>query len=81
MPIFVNAETKIYFSSEEINIAPGKTKTVDVIVDSRGYIAKIMLYDKKSRGRFFSSNKEEVYIEWKNIVKLGDDIILVDVMK
>ena len=34
MPIFVNAETKIYFSSEEINIAPGKTKTVDVIVDS-----------------------------------------------
>ena len=34
MPIFVDAETKIYFSSEEINIAPGKTKTVDVIVDS-----------------------------------------------
>ena len=34
MPIFVNAETKIYFSSDEINIAPGKTKSIDVIVDS-----------------------------------------------
>ena len=27
------------------------------------------------------SQKEEIYIEWKNIVKLGDDIILVNITK
>ena len=26
-------------------------------------------------------NKEDVHIQWHNIIKLGDDIILVDLLK
>ena len=40
-----------------------------------------MLDNRKAKGRIFSGNKEEVSIEWMNIIKLGDDIILVDIMK
>lgn len=34
IPIFVSAKTRMYFSNEELNIAPGQTKTVDVLVES-----------------------------------------------
>lgn len=66
---------------EIIDVSSGKRlgSIIDVIVDSRGFISKIMLDNRKSKGRIFSSNKEDVWIEWKNIIKLGDDIILVDV--
>lgn len=66
---------------EIIDVSSGKRlgSIIDVIVDSRGFISKIMLDNRKSKGRIFSNNKEDVWIEWKNIVKLGDDIILVDV--
>lgn len=68
---------------EIIDISTGKRlgSIIDVIVDSRGFISRILLDNRKSRGRIFSGGKEEVFIEWKNIIKLGDDIILVDVMK
>ena len=68
---------------EIIDVSSGKRlgSIIDVIVDSKGSIVKIMLDNKRSRGKIFSTNKEEVYIEWKNIVKLGDDIILVDIMR
>lgn len=68
---------------EIIDVSSGKRlgSIIDVIVDSKGFIRKIMLDQKRSRGKIFSSNKEEVSIEWKNIVKLGDDIILVDIMR
>ena len=68
---------------EIIDVSSGKRlgSIIDVIVDSKGYISKIMLDNRRSRGKIFAGNKEEVYIEWKNIVKLGDDIILVDVMR
>ena len=67
---------------EIIDISSGKRlgSIIDVIVDNRGFIMRIMLDPKRSRGRFFSANKEDVYIEWKNIIKFGDDIILVDLM-
>ena len=68
---------------EIIDISSGKRLggIIDVIVDSRGAISKILLDNRKSKGRIFSNNKEEVYIEWKKIIKIGDDIILVDIMK
>ena len=68
---------------EIIDVSSGKRlgSIIDVIVDSKGYIVKILLDSRRSRGKLFNGNKEDVYIEWKNIVKLGDDIILVDVMK
>lgn len=68
---------------EIIDVSTGKRlgSIIDVIVDHTGFIKKIMLDQKRSRGKIFSGNKEEISIEWKNIVKLGDDIILVDIMK
>ena len=61
---------------EIINIYNGKRigVIVDVIVEANGQIQKLVLEEK--RGRRFS--KEEYVIEWNQIVKIGDDIILID---
>ncbi len=40
-PVTVNAENRIYFETEEVNIAPGKAKTVNIIVDSDADFTKI----------------------------------------
>ena len=60
---------------EIINISNGKRIgiIVDVIVDTSGNIQKLILEEK--RGRKFS--KEEYEILWSQIVKIGDDIILI----
>ena len=61
---------------EIINISNGKRIgiIVDVIVDTNGNIQKLVLEEK--RGRKFS--KEEYEILWSQIIKVGDDIILID---
>ena len=61
---------------EIINISNGKRIgiIVDVIVSPTGQIEKLVLEEK--RGRKFS--KEEYEILWSQIVKIGDDIILID---
>ena len=61
---------------EIINISNGKRIgiIVDVIVDTSGNIQKLILEEK--RGRKFS--KEEYEILWNQIIKVGDDIILID---
>ena len=65
---------------EIIDISTGKKLgcIIDVIIDNKGYITKILLDNRKTRTRLFQSNKEEIYIKWENILKLGDDIIIVD---
>ena len=47
---------------------------IDVILDEKGYIKNIVLEDR--RGKKF--NREEYNISWNQIVKIGDDIILID---
>lgn len=61
---------------EIINITDGRRIgiIVDVIVENNGQIKKLILEER--RGRRFS--KEEYEILWSQIVKIGDDIILVD---
>lgn len=61
---------------EIINIYNGKRigVIVDAIVEANGQIQKLVLEEK--RGRKFS--KEEYEISWNQIVKIGDDIILID---
>ena len=61
---------------EIINIDGGKRigSIIDVIVGENGSIHALILEDK--RGRKFS--REEYSISWGQIVKIGDDIILVD---
>ena len=65
---------------EIIDVSTGKRlgSIIDVIVDNRGFITRMILDNRKNRGRLFSNTKEDFYIEWRNIIKLGDDIILVD---
>ncbi len=67
-------------NKEVIDIATGRRigSIIDVIIDTRGGISKLVLEDRKAPRKFFSSGREEVYLEWKQIVKMGDDIILVD---
>ena len=70
-------------TKEIIDISTGKKlgNIIDVIVDRNGYIIKIFLDNRKNKSRIFSTNKEDVHIQWHNIIKLGDDIILVDLIK
>lgn len=63
-------------TKEIINMTTGKRLglIIDVIVDSSGNIKSLILEEK--RGRRMSS-REEYELEWKQISKIGDDIILV----
>lgn len=61
---------------EIINISNGKRigMIVDAVVSTSGNIEKLVLEEK--RGRKFA--KEEYEISWNQIIKIGDDIILID---
>ena len=61
---------------EIVNISNGKRigMIIDVGVDEKGYINTLIL-EEKIRRKF---NREEYTISWNQIVKIGDDIILVD---
>ncbi len=61
---------------EIVNIVDGKRVgiIIDVIVDEKGSITNLVLEDR--RGRKFS--REEYNVMWNQIVKIGDDIILID---
>lgn len=61
---------------EIVNISDGKRIgiIVDAIVDEKGCISTLVLEEK--RGRKFTH--EEVKVAWGQIVKIGDDIILID---
>ena len=61
---------------EIVNIYNGKRigVIVDAIVDEKGFIKTLVLEEK--RGRKFT--REEYNVSWSQIVKIGDDIILVD---
>lgn len=63
-------------TKEIVNIKDGKRigTIIDVIVEANGSINKLVLEEK--RGRKFQ--REESEIKWSSIIKIGDDIILVD---
>ena len=63
-------------TKEIINMSTGKRLglIIDVIIDSGGTIKALILEEK--RGKKFS-NREEYELDWKQIAKIGDDIILV----
>lgn len=67
-------------NKEVIDISSGRRigTIIDVVVSSSGMISKLILEDRKSTRKFLSSGKEDISLEWKQIVKIGDDIILVD---
>lgn len=61
---------------EIVNISDGRRigVIVDAIVDEKGFIKNLILEEK--RGRKFTH--DEYKISWNQIVKIGDDIILID---
>ena len=63
-------------TKEIINMTTGKRLglIIDVIVDTTGNIKSLILEEK--RGRRLAS-REEYELDWKQITKIGDDIILV----
>ena len=47
---------------------------IDVIINAEGNIKSLILEEKKMKRL---SNREEYELDWKQIAKIGDDIILV----
>ena len=47
---------------------------IDVILDEKGFIKTIVLEDRRTK----KFSREEYNIAWNQIVKIGDDIILID---
>lgn len=62
-------------TKEIINMNTGKRLglIIDVIVDSSGTIKSLILEEKKSK----KFSREEYELDWSQISKIGDDIILV----
>ena len=64
-------------TKEIIDITTGRRIgiIIDVVVDTSGRIKNLILQEKRIK-KF--SLKEELEITWNEIVKIGDDIILID---
>ena len=65
---------------EVIDISTGKRigAIVDIIISMTGNISKLVLEDRRNSRKLFSKNQDDIYLDWKQIIKIGDDIILVD---
>ena len=63
-------------TKEIINMSTGKRLglIIDVIIDNNGHIKSLILEDRKVK-RF--TGREEYELDWKQIAKIGDDIILI----
>ena len=69
-------------TKEIIDISSGKRvgSISDLIVDSKGNITKLLL-DKRIGKKLLVNYKEDTELSWSQIIKIGDDIILVDTRK
>ncbi len=65
---------------EVVDISTGRRigSIIDVIISTSGNISKIVLEESRGGRRFLNTNKEEVYLDWGQLIKIGDDIILID---
>ena len=65
---------------EIIDISTGKRigYIIDVIVNLNGNISKLIIEDKKLNRKILTKEKDEIYLDWNKIVRIGDDIILID---
>ena len=70
-------------TKEVVDVASGKRigSIIDVIISSSGNISKIVLEESKGSRRFLNTSKDEVYLDWQQLIKIGDDIILIDSKK
>ena len=70
-------------TKEVVDVAGGKRigSIIDVIISSSGNISKIVLEETKGSRRFLNTSKDEVYLDWQQLINIGDDIILIDSKK
>ncbi|UKI27030.1 MAG: YlmC/YmxH family sporulation protein [Bacilli bacterium] len=63
-------------TKEIINMTTGKKlgMIIDVIINNEGNIKSLILEEKRMKRL---ANREEYELDWKQIAKIGDDIILV----
>ena len=63
-------------TKEIINMTTGKKlrMIIDVIINNKGNIKSLILEEKRMKRL---ANREEYELDWKQIAKIGDDIILV----
>ena len=63
-------------TKEIINMTTGKRlgMIIDVIINNEGNIKSLILEEKRMKRL---ANREEYQLDWKQIAKIGDDIILV----
>ena len=66
-------------NKEVIDISTGKRMgtIIDVVISLDGTIHKLILEDRKIGKKILSKREEDTDIEWKQIIRIGDDIILV----
>ncbi len=66
-------------TKEIINITTGARVgvIVDVIIDNEGKIKSLVLEQRRGNKRFLG-NRDELELSWREIIKIGDDIILID---
>ena len=60
-------------SKEVIDISTGKRigSIIDVIVNLNGNISKLVLEDRKINRKLLGSSRDEVYLEWNKIIRIG----------
>lgn len=76
----MNIEYTVLKSKEVVNILDGKRlgRIIDLLIDSEsGRIKGIIVPGEK--GISFFKSCDDIYIPWKNIKRIGDDVILVEI--
>lgn len=64
-----------------VNIDDGKKigNIIDVIIDKEGNMESLIVQKSKFITNIFS-NKDEIEVRWKQIEKIGEDVILVSMV-
>ena len=64
---------------EVVNLADGKRlgRVQDLVIESCGKVIGLVVHGEKKLIKALSRD-ESIFVAWKNIVKLGDDVILID---
>lgn len=67
-------------SKDVINITDGKKvgNIIDILIENNGQMTTLIVEKSKFFVSMFS-NKNEIEIKWKQIEKIGEDVILVSI--
>lgn len=65
-------------NKDVLYISDGKVigRIIDVVINEEGNIEKLIVEKYKFLVSMFSS-KDEIEVLWKNIIKIGEDVILI----